>query len=184
MLAGIFLFCTVATLELQLLAAYYVGLLIRFENYQPYDSSFTQLGTNTILQQYRIKACVVPGSNLSLCKVSACATKWQIIIIYHKTVKTQPLISLPVTTGMSLNDSHCTVSLTALTLTARRHMQTHTQTHTSQCYPCCFQNVSSAWAVLIVLIVMNFLYIQWWILLLLLLLLQPLLFCTLWEGAD
>lgn len=46
------------------------------------------------------------------------------------------------------------------------HAHTHAHTHicTLLYFPCCFQNVSSAWAVLIVLIVMNFLYIWWWIL--------------------
>lgn len=44
------------------------------------------------------------------------------------------------------------------------HTCPHTHMHTLLYFPCCFQNVSSAWAVLIVLIVMNFLYIWRWIL--------------------
>lgn len=57
---------------------------------------------------------------------------------------------------------------TAVTMTSTEDVHTHTcphtRMHTLLYFPCCFQNVSSAWAVLIVLIVMNFLYIWRWIL--------------------
>lgn len=72
---------------------------------------------------------------------------------------------LTVTTGMSLYDSHLALLLAANCCyndIDKGHANTHM--HSLLCYPCCFQNVSSAWAVLIVLIVMNFLYIWQWIL--------------------
>lgn len=100
---------------------------------------------------------------------------------------------LTVTTGMSLNDSHCTVSLNAhcsynncKTSHANTHKTTHTYTHSIMLpllFPECQLSLGSFDCIdcneFSVHTMMNIM-----ILLLLLLLLQPLFFCTLWEGAD
>lgn len=49
--------------------------------------------------------------------------------------------------------THVTVSLA---VQHYKHIQTPSMTPPPHTHPCCFQNVRSAWAVLIVLIVMNF----------------------------
>lgn len=153
MLAGIFLFLYL--------------VMITFEDYEPYTLSFTQVGRSAVLQQYRVKAsrCWVRATSLWFLVQTGVSAKFQLVPLNNKTSPSAIKLVTPNLWSPSqwplecLNDSHCTVSLTALTLTARHHLQTHTHTHSQKltytCYPCCFQNVRSAWAVLIVLIVTN-----------------------------
>lgn len=101
MLAAFFFsFGIVTTAVLQLLTIFYVGLM----DYQPYTSSFTQVGTTEMLQRYRVKASRL----LTLWFVVQIGVfaKSQLVPFSDKTSTINLTSDLPltVTTGMSLND--------------------------------------------------------------------------------
>lgn len=136
---------------------------------QPRTSSITQAEAFAKLQWWRVWSlgCVrspVSGplfsaSAWSLRKTSACAASVNTTDLWpHRNPSQWPLECLQTTLTVSLT-AHCPHS-NLRDVTRKKNYNKHssnTRMHTQRYYPCCFQNVSSAWAVLIVLTVMNFL---------------------------
>lgn len=125
-----FSFCIVTNVVLQLLAVYFVGLMIRSEDYQPHTSSFTTSWyfCNTLrLDREKASGCWVRATSLWTWSKLESLQSFSLWPSAMKLVK--PNLWSPSQWPLECrSDSHGTDSLTALTVTARPHMQTQHKT--------------------------------------------------------